>query len=143
MYNLAPTNDRSKIRHLVGEGRHVAWVPHPESDSLQRPYGWESAVNHNGQFTQIIPKPDNDSVNVTCSISSVTSFHTRIYQEWCDCERKNWSNGLFTFTNAESDPDYIPVIGSYDWNLNPAPCSVQISHLISSPNRNQFPNLAM
>ena len=44
-------------------------------------------------------------------------FTPERYQEWCYCERKNWSNGLFTFNNAESDSAYIPVIGIYDWNL--------------------------
>ena len=41
------------------------------------------------------------------------------------------SNGLITLPETDSDPeldsDPIPVVGSWDWNLNLTPCSLKIS----------------
>ena len=46
-------------------------------------------------------------------------------------KNKNGSDSLFTFTDPDSNSDLesdpIPVVGSYVWNLNLTPCSVESS----------------
>ena len=57
-------------------------------------------------------------------------------------------NGLFTFTDPDFDSDSesnpIPVVSSYDRNLNATPCYIiQCSHLLCSLIRDRYPNPAM
>ena len=46
-------------------------------------------------------------------------------------DRSSPSNGLFALTGADADSDpysnHIPVLGSWDENLNPSPCNVKSS----------------
>ena len=38
-------------------------------------------------------------------------------------DRSSPSNGLVTFTDSDPNSNHIPVLGSWDENLNPSPCS--------------------
>ena len=63
------------------------------------------------------------------SLQTIRCVNSSLMEAEMQHRKSGPSSGLFTFTDADSDPNSnpIPVLGSWDGNLKLTPCSVNRS----------------